>query len=46
MDTLAQRILAIMQAKAKGGSLDKAQNIELLAPPGSAVPSGMSRLLA
>ena len=47
MDVLCQRILAIQQAKSKGGSWDKAANIELLAKDGvMAAPSGMHRLLA
>ena len=47
LDTLSQRITAIIQAKQKGGSWDKAQQIELVAPEGgSLAPSGMLRLLA
>ena len=47
MDVMSQRVLAIQQAKAKGGSWEKAQRIELLAPEGAgAASSGMLRLLA
>ena len=48
MDLLCQRILSIQAAKAvKGGSWEKAQNLELLAKDAtSGVPSGMLRLLA
>ena len=44
MDVMAQRLLAILQAKANDGSWDKAQR---MAPEGGLLaPSGMSRLLA
>jgi hypothetical protein len=47
MDLLSQRILSVQQAKAKGGSWEKASNIELVAKDGTgSVPSGMHRLLA
>ena len=47
MDLLAQRVLSIRQAKAKGGDWSKSSAIELIAAEGTApVPSGMRRLLA
>ena len=47
MDTLAQRVVAIQQAKRKGGSWEKAEAIEL-APGASqgAAASGLLRLTA
>lgn len=38
MDILAQRILAIQQAKRKGGSWEKAESIELI-PSGTSLAS-------
>jgi hypothetical protein len=47
MDTLAQRIVAIQQAKKKGGSWEKAESIELVTGPSSgAAASGLLRLTA
>jgi outer membrane biosynthesis protein TonB len=47
MDVLSQRIQSIQAAKAKGGSWDKAQRIELAVEPGAiASSSGMLRLTA
>ena len=46
MDVLCQRILAVQQAKQKGGTWEKAMNIELVSGDGAAAaPSGMLRLL-
>ena len=46
MDILTQRVLAIQQAKTKGSTWEKAQNLELIAREGAgaSVPSGMLRL--
>ena len=47
MDVLAQRIVAIQQAKKKGGSWDKAEAIELTAGPSQGVAAaGLLRLTA
>ena len=47
VDVMAKHIIAIQQAKSKGGSWEKAQKLELVAPDGAgAMPSGMARLLA
>jgi hypothetical protein len=40
MDLLAQRILAVQRAKMKGGSWEKAENIELLAGPSMGSAAG------
>ena len=40
MDVLAQRIIAIQRAKAKGGSWEKAEAAELLAGTGGGVAAG------
>ena len=46
MDALAQRIMAVQQAKKKDGKWEKAELIELLPAPGSGVmPAGMRALL-
>ena len=47
MDVISQRIVAIQQAKKKGGSWEKAEHIELTNPMNSAAaPSGLLRLTA
>ena len=47
MDLLAQRILAVQRAKTKGGSWEKAGNIELLAGPSTgAAVGGILRVTA
>jgi len=47
MDTLAQRILAIQQAKKKGGTWEKAESIELTPSAANELASGsMLRLTA
>ena len=47
MDILAQRIIAVQQAKRKGGTWEKAEAIELTAPAGAdAVAGGLLRLTA
>jgi len=46
MDVLTQRICGIQKAKAKGGCLEKAGDLELvMAPNDPPVPGGMQRLL-
>jgi hypothetical protein len=44
MDILAQRILAVQQAKRKGGSWDKAEAIELIPSGNSLASSSMLAL--
>ena len=46
MDILGQRMLAIQQAKKKGGSWEKAEAIELTGTGNGAVASGLLRLTA
>ena len=47
MDVISQRIVAIQQAKKKGGSWEKAEHIELTNPMNAAAaPSGLLRLTA
>ena len=46
LDLLSQRVLAIQQAKSRGGTWEKAANIELLAKDGvMSASSGMHGLL-
>ena len=46
MDILAMRLMALQRAKAKGGSWEKAQQLELIPLPGSEVgPAGLGQLL-
>jgi len=45
MDIASQRVLAIQKAKCKGGSWEKAGNVELVVPPGEMqTAAGMQKL--
>ena len=47
MDLLTMRLAALSKAKAKGGTWEKAQRVELIPEPGNdGMPSGLATLLA